>query len=262
MASIGKYLGCLVPLGMIIVSIGYAIIPTIIQLAYQLFKTGKVPSLHNVKDVLFKYQWQIIGARANKTYKGDKSAMYQRARGVCVEVGAGTGHLVDAYDVQNVTKVYAVEPNVELHAALRERADSLPIGKKYEIVGCGMEDSVTLKKHGLSAGCADTVLSLSVLCGVPKPTETIQAMQDLLKPGGQFLFFEHVKSHDPTIAVVQDMYQKVWPHLFNGCNINRPTDDWLLNMSGWSSDKPKIEYATGLSEYSCIPSYKGVLLRQ
>jgi hypothetical protein len=49
----------------------------------------------------------------------------------------------------------------------------------------------------------------------------------VLKPGGRFLFLEHVRSDDPRLAGWQDRLHGAWLVFGNGCHCNRPTHETL-----------------------------------
>ena len=45
----------------------------------------------------------------------------------------------------------------------------------------------------------------------------------MLKPGGHYLFLEHVRSDDPKLARSQDRWAPLWKRVAGGCNCNRDT---------------------------------------
>ena len=45
----------------------------------------------------------------------------------------------------------------------------------------------------------------------------------VLKPGGRYLFLEHVRSDDPKVARRQDRWERVWGVVAMGCHPNRDT---------------------------------------
>jgi ubiquinone/menaquinone biosynthesis C-methylase UbiE len=51
----------------------------------------------------------------------------------------------------------------------------------------------------------------------------LEEIARVLRPGGRFLFIEHVRSHDPGTARWQDRLVRVWPYLADGCHCNRDT---------------------------------------
>ena len=48
-------------------------------------------------------------------------------------------------------------------------------------------------------------------------------MRRVLKPGGRYLFPEHVRSDDPKLARKQDRYEGLWKAVCFGCHCNRDT---------------------------------------
>ena len=90
---------------------------------------------------------------------------------------------------------------------MREAIKASGLIDVYEIVPCGVEDVVELKKHGIVLGSIDTILSVQVLCSVPDPNEMLRRLYALLKPGGQLIVYEHVKSKDMITSVVQSKFR-------------------------------------------------------
>lgn len=133
--------------------------------------------------------------------------LVSQASGVVLELGPGLGSQLPRYDVSKLTKVYGVEPNAELHEAIRAKIKACRLDDIYEIVPCGIEDVATLKKHGISPSSIDTVLSMQVQCSVPDPDEILRRLYTLLKPGGQMLIYEHVESKDPVSRIVQSKFR-------------------------------------------------------
>ncbi len=123
-----------------------------------------------------------------------------------LEVGPGIGSQLSRYDTSKITKVYGVEPNSDLHKSLREKVKACGLTDVYEIVPCSIEDVVELEKYGIALGSIDTVLSIQVLCSVPDPDKILRLFYALMKPGGQFVVFEHVKSKDVVSRIVQSMF--------------------------------------------------------
>ncbi|KAL2047523.1 hypothetical protein ABVK25_011452 [Lepraria finkii] len=80
-------------------------------------------------------------------------------------------------------------------------------------------------KYGIERGGMDTVLSVSVICGMPSPQETTKGMYELFKPGGQMIIYEHVESHDTISHFVQGIYNIVWPFSFG---------EYLMKAGKWS----------------------------
>lgn len=126
-----------------------------------------------------------------------------KAHGTVLELGPGSGTQLPRYDVSKIERVYGVEPNVDLHDALRGNVKKHGLSDMYTIVPCVIEDFDKLKEYGIEAESVDTVTSVQVLCSVPEPEALARGLYKLLKPGGQMLVYEHVKSEDYVSRFVQ-----------------------------------------------------------
>lgn len=90
-----------------------------------------------------------------------------------------------------VEKIYGLEPNAEFHGMLREAAKREGLEGIYEPVGAKAQDAGRIL--GLGKGSVDTVVTVHVLCSVGEGAEeVVRALYELLKPGGQWLVYEHV----------------------------------------------------------------------
>jgi ubiquinone/menaquinone biosynthesis C-methylase UbiE len=68
----------------------------------------------------------------------------------------------------------------------------------------------------------DVAVSTLVLCGVDDQPRALRELRRVLRPGGQLLFIEHVRSDDPRTAHMQDRMN--WLNrLVVCCDCNRPT---------------------------------------
>jgi len=125
-----------------------------------------------------------------------------------LEIGPGSGNQLSRYDRSKVERIYGVEPNVDLHAALRATIKECGLSDVYTIVPCGVEDGEVLRKYGVEGESVDTVLSVQVLCGVPRPEVVVKELYRFLKPGGQMIVYEHVRSDDFVSRSVQRKCQE------------------------------------------------------
>jgi SAM-dependent methyltransferase len=69
----------------------------------------------------------------------------------------------------------------------------------------------------------DTVVASLLLCSVDDQDRALAEIRRVLKPGGRYLFLEHVRSDDPTIARRQDRLERLWGVVAFGCHPNRET---------------------------------------
>ena len=84
-------------------------------------------------------------------------------------------------------------------------------------------------------GSVDTVVSTFVLCTVDAPELALREIARVLRPDGQFLFLEHVRSHSPRLAAWQDRLAEPWRRFARGCRCNRATAE-LIATCGLALD--------------------------
>ena len=65
-------------------------------------------------------------------------------------------------------------------------------GDVYEVIGCGAEELQT--EAGFQPESVDTIITVQCLCSIPTPEIIIKELYPILKPGGQWLVYEHVKT--------------------------------------------------------------------
>lgn len=129
------------------------------------------------------------------------------AQGKILELGPGPGNQIQRYDPSIVEFIYAIDPNPYYEDAITAKVKKLDLQDKYKFLACGLEDSDVLRKEGITEGSMDTVLSIQVLCAVGDAKSLMKEVWKLLKPGGSFVFWEHVKNKDTVTGMAQGMYR-------------------------------------------------------
>ncbi|MDX6470751.1 MAG: hypothetical protein QOF75_2554 [Gaiellaceae bacterium] len=143
-----------------------------------------------------------------------RQGLLARAHGRVLEIGAGTGLNLEYYG-ERVTDLVLVEPESFMHARLRRRLDASGIRGSIEATGA--------EALPFPDASFDTVVSTLVLCTVPDAAAALAEIARVLRPGGQFLFIEHVRSADPRLAAWQARLHVVWHAFAHGCNTDRDT---------------------------------------
>jgi hypothetical protein len=124
-----------------------------------------------------------------------------------------------------------------MHPLLRSAANAAGFNEvdgNLLILACGAEDTETIVSAVGNGGLTtvDTLVSILTLCSVPSPQATASSLvRDVLRPGGQLLFYEHVLSHRTDIAWWQRFWAPVWEVATDGCRIDRPSHLWFEQVS-------------------------------
>ena len=153
-----------------------------------------------------------------------RARLLESARGKVLEIGAGTGANLPLYG-PHVEALTVTEPEApmarRLAKHLREQS------KTADLVEASAEHLP------LPDGQFDTVVSTLVLCTVPDPPRALREVWRVLKPGGQLLFIEHVRSDDAKLAKWQDRLNGFNRIVAHGCNCNRSTVD-AIKQTGFT----------------------------
>jgi ubiquinone/menaquinone biosynthesis C-methylase UbiE len=165
------------------------------------------------------------GAKAtHKTHGKLKTDVIGAMRGTIVELGPGTGVNMRYYSPG--VHVIAIEPNPAMHDRLRAKAAEHDVDIEIR----------TLRGEAIDVAdaFADGVVGTLLLCGVDDPSKVVSEAYRVLKPGGTYLFLEHVAAPSGTMTRrVQQALLRPHRWLFNGCEVNRDTER-VLRAGGFT----------------------------
>ena len=135
--------------------------------------------------------------------------------GDVLEIGAGTGLNLPCYGPA-VTSLTLTEPQTPMLRRLERAArEHQPSAK---VLRAPAED-LPFDDHTF-----DVAVSTLVLCGVDDQPRALRELRRVLRPGGQLVFFEHVRADDAGTARLQDRMN--WLNrILVCCDCNRPTAD-------------------------------------
>jgi len=229
-----KLSNALSPLADLRYAIGASLWPTILDIYNS-------PSLllrpATLSQIVMAHIWVLFGDPTDEGGRPTKSDLISpNAHGVVLDIGAGHGHTVGYLDRNKVTKYLALEPNPRMYPHIRASAAGTGFSEEdgsLVILSCGAEDvSSILEALGATQPPVDTIISVLTLCSVPSPERTIRNLvRDVLKPGGQFLFYEHVLSPREDVAWWQRAWSPIWSIPFDGCRLDRPIHSWVDGMA-------------------------------
>lgn len=143
-----------------------------------------------------------------------RRATLSGARGRTIDIGAGTGLNVELYP-EGVTELVLAEPDEHMLKHLRPKVPTW--GRDVDVVQAPAD------RLPFDDDSFDTAAFTLVLCTVPDPAAALREAARVLKPGGELLFVEHVRSPEPGLARWQDRLERPWRFLGDGCHCNRDT---------------------------------------
>jgi ubiquinone/menaquinone biosynthesis C-methylase UbiE len=155
------------------------------------------------------------------------------ARGTVLEVGVGPGVNFQYYDAAKVSKLYALEPN----PGMKQRADNQRRQTKLDVEFLDLPG----ERIPLPNASVDTVVSTFTLCTISGVAEAIKGIERVLRPGGQFLFFEHGLSPDENVRRWQERTEPFFKLAFEGCHVTRNIPE-LIRQGGFQLDEVETGY--------------------
>jgi SAM-dependent methyltransferase len=143
-----------------------------------------------------------------------KRELFSALEGTVLEIGPGAGVNLKYY--LGSVRWIGIEPNPYMHPYIQREARRL--GREIE-VRLGSATSL-----GVADGSVDAVVSTLVLCSVKDPSAVVREILRVLKPGGKYVFVEHVAAPAGTwLRRIQDFIQPAWTFFADGCHPNRET---------------------------------------
>ena len=145
---------------------------------------------------------------------GHRKRLLDGVRGRVLEIGGGTGANLPFYG-EGVEELVLTEPEEPMARRLERKASEYSLPTR--IVRAPAEELP------VEDASFDFVVSTLVLCTVKDPARALGEIRRALKPGGQLLFLEHVRSDDARLARWQDRLQWLQGRVGHGCHCNRRT---------------------------------------
>jgi len=154
-------------------------------------------------------------AFAEKRWLGKmREELVGTATGRVLEIGAGTG--VNFAYYKDGAQVVATELDPYMLEKAREKLARTTNGQ-IELRQASAED-LPFEDNSF-----DMVIDTLVLCSVQNPAKALSEIRRVLKPGGQFRVYEHVRYGSAIGAFFQDLVTPVWRLVGAGCHPNRDT---------------------------------------
>lgn len=170
------------------------------------------------EKVFALYYPLICGLAERAGQRETRRDLIAQASGRTLEIGAGSGLNVAHYPAA-VTELVITEPSEHMlphiHKAL---AGSPPAAGSVRVEPAAAEELP------FADASFDTVAMTFVLCSVDEPRRVLREIARVLRPGGRYLFLEHVRAPDGTrLARFQDLVETPHTYIAAGCHPNRRT---------------------------------------
>jgi ubiquinone/menaquinone biosynthesis C-methylase UbiE len=169
-------------------------------------------------DIQTRQKWD----RASRTYDFftavddrrlglDKQRLLAKARGKTLHVAAGTGNDFKFFPPGlNIVSI-DISPEMLKRAKVKAEAYNGSIELR----------EADVRNLDYPEGTFDTVVTVCTFCSVPKPILGLRELYRVLRPGGQILMFEHVRSAIGPIGIMMDFMTQLTRRF--GPDLNRDT---------------------------------------
>lgn len=144
-----------------------------------------------------------------------RRALLEELSGDVLEIGAGTGLNLAHYGPD--VRLTLCEPDPGMRRQLQRRAD-----------GVGTVLDAPAEALPFADGSFDHVVATLVLCTVRDPDAAVAEVARVLRPGGQFVFLEHVAAAEGSARYRwQRLADPVWCRCAGGCHLTRRTAETI-----------------------------------
>jgi len=160
-------------------------------------------------------------ARAEKAFlKSWRRELLKHIYGEVLEIGAGTGANIEHY-TDRVTRLVLIEPDKHKRRILEKKISDKGLDNVQ--ICDGTAEQIRAEDESF-----DCVVAFIVFCCVSNPGTSLEEIKRVLKPGGYFVFLEHVAAPEGTlIRRWQDRLNPIWRIV--GDNVNRETEEAIIS---------------------------------
>ncbi|POO03510.1 Methyltransferase type [Trema orientale] len=211
--------------------------------------TAMLKKIHPPRPDWYEEFYASVLDTSMKSYEdeiaGYKSELFANLRGKArkvLEIGIGTGPNLRYYAVDDVVQVFGVDPNSKMEkyatAAAVEAGLPVPNFKFIQAVGEALP---------LADASVDAIVGTLVLCSVKDVDLTLKEVKRVLKPGGLYLFVEHVAAKEgTTLRFIQSILDPLQQTLADGCHLTRETGKHISD-AGFSNLKFSMAFLSSAS---------------
>lgn len=173
---------------------------------------------------LFARMMNKVSGKYEQMVLIQKQKLFRDIQGVVLEIGPGTGPNLAYYPPG--TRWIGIEPNPFMLPYIHKAAENKDLQIEIQEREAG--------KFDIPDNSVDVAVSTLVLCSVVDPVITVKEILRVLKPGGRFIFVEHVAASKGTgMRRIQKLVDPLWYLLSDSCHVTR--DTWqTIEQAGFS----------------------------
>ncbi|MGZ8383931.1 MAG: class I SAM-dependent methyltransferase, partial [Nitrospira sp.] len=131
----------------------------------------------------------------SERFQAERRQLLTSAHGIVLEIGFGTGLNLPHYP-RAITALHTVDPSPMLPDRVACRVAQTPFPVHIQ--------RVSAERLPYDDATFDCAVSTFTLCTIPDAVTALREVRRVLKPKGRFLFLEHGRSDDSSIATWQD----------------------------------------------------------
>ncbi|CAL5019542.1 unnamed protein product [Urochloa decumbens] len=187
------------------------------------------------------YEAEIAG------YKSKLFSQLLAAGKNILELGVGTGPNFKYYASGNGVNVIGVDPNKHMEDYARSAAVSAGLPSSSFTFKRGVAEALPAEDNSM-----DVVIGTLVLCSVNNIDMALREIYRVLKPGGLYLFVEHVAAPDGSLLrFVQGAFDPLQQFVADGCHLTRKTGENIrdVGFSSLSLDSVRLSNAYIISPH-------------
>jgi ubiquinone/menaquinone biosynthesis C-methylase UbiE len=174
-------------------------------------------------------------AMRNRLLDDYRQRTIERARGLVLEVGVGSGLNLRFYS-RAVDRVCGIDLSPELLRLAHERTADAVV--PVSLIRASAEHLP------FADATFDAIVMTWTLCSIANALAALMEMRRVLKPGGDLLFVEHGLSPETRIARWQHWLTPCWKRIGGGCHLDRKMDD-LIRAAGFQIHAVETGYMQG-----------------
>uniref|UniRef100_A0A0D9VKY7 Methyltransferase type 11 domain-containing protein n=1 Tax=Leersia perrieri TaxID=77586 RepID=A0A0D9VKY7_9ORYZ len=147
-----------------------------------------------------------------------------------LELGVGTGPNLKYYANADGVNIVGVDPNKQMEEYARAAAVSAGLPPSNFTFRRGVGEALPAEDNSM-----DAVVGTLVLCSVSDVELALREIKRVLKPGGLYIFIEHVAAPDGSfLRFVQSALNPLQQFVSDGCHLTRATGE-IIREAGFSS---------------------------